>query len=282
MSEQICNKKGLLGFLSYTIGWLVDWMVGKMKWNSKVENMITWENVTEGFDASIFHEDAIFLDLIDNMSTDTWQSVAGTLVCMATVCFLFLRNMLTVFIATASVLSVSIGILGILSWWNVQLDPISMAAMIISIGFSIDIPAHVAYHYCKASEMSSPQARLGNCLTSVGFPAVQAALSTILCVYSSWFAGIYMSQVFVKTIVTCVILCNLHGLVILPAILSIIHWIGAKLTENKIYTTPAERVVNKRLKQIRKNIAKTEIQSNGNRPDLKMDRPPIPDFNDES
>lgn len=44
------------------------------------------------------------------------------------------------------------GILGMLSWWNVELDPISMAAMIISIGFSVDIPAHVAYHYCKASK----------------------------------------------------------------------------------------------------------------------------------
>ncbi|VDM93730.1 unnamed protein product, partial [Onchocerca ochengi] len=171
-------------------------------------------------------------------------------------------------------------ILGTLSWLNVQLDPISMAAMIISIGFSVDIPAHVAYHYCKASEELTPQMRLGNCLTSVGFPALQAALSTILCVCSLWFAGIYMSQIFVKTMVTCVILCNLHGLMILPAILSIIHWTGAQFFENKIYTKPDQRVINKRLKKIRKGIVKTTIKGNNrNQLDLKMDRPPIPDFN---
>ena len=44
-------------------------------------------------------------------------------------------------------------ILGILSWWGIDLDPITMAAMIISIGFSVDIPAHVSYHYYKACKL---------------------------------------------------------------------------------------------------------------------------------
>ncbi|EFO26055.2 hypothetical protein LOAG_02430 [Loa loa] len=276
------GKKKKLKRFFFTTGYhdenLKEWLArGKLlkQWRAIVDKAIY-----ESFHASVYHEDAIFLDLIDNMPTDTWQSIAGTLVCMAAVCFLFLRNMLTVIIATASVLSVCIGILGILSWWNVELDPISMAAMIISTGFSVDIPAHVAYHYCKASEESTSQARLGNCLTSVGFPAVQAALSTILCVYSLWFAGIYMSQVFVKTMVTSVVLCNLHGLVILPAILSIVHRVRGRLDDSKIYSTPAERAVNKRLKQIKKRMAKTtEIQRrNGHQLDLKMDRPAIPEF----
>lgn len=102
------------------------------------------------FSASVFHEDGIFLDLIKNMPSDTWQSVLGTLACMAAVCFLFLNSMFTVIIASSCILSICVGILGILSWWNIDLDPITMAAMIISIGFSIDIPAHVSYHYYQA------------------------------------------------------------------------------------------------------------------------------------
>lgn len=84
------------------------------------------------------------------MPTDTWQSILGTLVCMAMVCFVFLNNWFTVAIASLSVLSICAGILGFLSWWKVDLDPITMAAMIISIGFSVDIPAHVSYHYYQA------------------------------------------------------------------------------------------------------------------------------------
>ncbi|VDP21071.1 unnamed protein product [Onchocerca flexuosa] len=97
----------------------------------------------------------------------------------------------------------------------------------------------------------------------------------MLCLCSLWVAGIYMSQIFVKTMVICVILCNLHGLMILPAILSIIHWIGARSFENEIYTKPSSRDVNKRLEQIKKGIANPKIQGNNrNQLDLKMDRPP--------
>ncbi|VDM59601.1 unnamed protein product [Angiostrongylus costaricensis] len=195
-------------------------------WNERGMMLHSWRKLVDNyseFEPSVFHEDGVYLDLIDNMATDTWQSVLGTLVCMAFVCFIFLNNLFTVAIASLSVLSICAGILGILSWWGVDLDPISMAATIISIGFSVDIPAHVSYHYYQASlqegPMSRPADRLTNCLSSVAFPALQAALSTILCVCSLLFVNLYMAGVFVKTMILCVVLCNLHGLVFIPAIL---------------------------------------------------------------
>ncbi|CAD6196313.1 unnamed protein product [Caenorhabditis auriculariae] len=195
-------------------------------WTQRGKMLTQWRKTVDKypeFGTAVFHEDGVYLDLIDNMPTDTWQSVLGTLVCMAFVCFVFLNNFFTVAIASLSVLSICAGILGILSWWGVDLDPITMAAMIISIGFSVDIPAHVSYHYYQASiqegPLSRPSSRLANCLSSVAFPALQAALSTILCVCSLLFVNLYMAEVFVKTMVLCVVLCNLHGLVFLPAIL---------------------------------------------------------------
>ncbi|WKX92201.1 hypothetical protein Q1695_010322 [Nippostrongylus brasiliensis] len=195
-------------------------------WNQRGVMLHAWRRIVDQypeFKPTVFHEDGVYLDLIDNMTTDTWQSVLGTLVCMAFVCFIFLNNVFTVAIASLSVLSICAGILGILSWWGVDLDPITMAATIISIGFSVDIPAHVSYHYYQASiqegPTSRPADRLANCLSSVAFPAVQAALSTILCVCSLLFVNLYMAGVFVKTMILCVVLCNLHGLVFLPAIL---------------------------------------------------------------
>ncbi|PAV69628.1 hypothetical protein WR25_25042 [Diploscapter pachys] len=195
-------------------------------WTNRGKMLHSWRGVVDKypeFKPSVYHEDGVFLDLIDNMATDTAQSVFGTLACMALVCFIFLNNLFTVAIASLSVLSICAGILGILSLAGTDLDPIVMAAMIISVGFSVDIPAHVSYHYYQASiqegPLSTPSDRLANCLSSVAFPAVQAALSTMLCVSSLLFVNLYMAEVFVKTMVLCVVLCNLHGLVFLPAIL---------------------------------------------------------------
>ncbi|KAL7074554.1 hypothetical protein ACQ4LE_006640 [Meloidogyne hapla] len=217
------NKSGHLERFFFTTGYHGE----KLEvWTERGKLLKEWRAVVDkyspDFDASVFHEDAVFLDLIDNMPTDTWQSVLGTLVCMAFVCFAFLSSMFTVIFASSCVLSICCGILGILSWWSIDLDPITMAAMIISIGFSVDIPAHVSYHYYQASirELNAtPEMKLVNCLSSVAFPALQAALSTIFCVCSLLFVKLYMAEVFVKTMVLCVVLCNLHGLLFLPAFL---------------------------------------------------------------
>jgi len=96
-----------------------------------------------------------------------------------------------------------------------------MAAMIISVGFSVDIPAHVSYHYHSAGfhgEVGVKE-RLRATLASVGFPAVQvrllgigppiflhnplnvglqASLSTNLCVLSLLFVPLYMAHVSVE------------------------------------------------------------------------------------
>jgi hypothetical protein len=61
------------------------------------------------FDLSVYNEDNVFFDLIDNMPTDTWQSILGTLICMAVVCFVFLFHIHTVIIATGCVLSICVG-----------------------------------------------------------------------------------------------------------------------------------------------------------------------------
>nr|CDJ81478.1 Patched domain containing protein [Haemonchus contortus] len=185
------------------------------------------------FNVSVYYDDAIYLDLIENMPTDTWQSGVATICCMAIVCLIFMWDPYTVVVTTAVIASIMTGILGILSWTGTELDPIVMAALIISIGFSVDIPAHVSFHYYAAAAHLSPpitvRRRLHYCLSSVGFPALQASLSTSLCVLALLLVSIYMSQVFVKTMIICMTLCVLHGLLLIPCLLSITDPIVSRL-----------------------------------------------------
>ncbi|ETN81507.1 hypothetical protein NECAME_08475 [Necator americanus] len=189
------------------------------------------------FNVTVYYDDGIYLDLIENMPTDTWQSGVATICCMAIVCFIFMWDLPTVLITTGVIASIMTGILGLLSWTGTDLDPIVMAALIISIGFSVDIPAHVSYHYYSAGSHIPPpitaRRRLRYCLSSVGFPALQASLSTSLCVLALLLVSIYMSQVFVKTMIICMTLCVLHGLVLIPCLVSIADPVLIKLQRSK-------------------------------------------------
>uniref|UniRef100_A0A158PAF3 SSD domain-containing protein n=1 Tax=Angiostrongylus cantonensis TaxID=6313 RepID=A0A158PAF3_ANGCA len=183
------------------------------------------------FNTTVYYDDGIYLDLIENMPTDTWQSCTATICCMAIVCFIFMCDFFPVVITVGVITSIMIGILGILSWTGTELDPIVMAALIISIGFSVDIPAHVSFHYHSAGNNKS--LRLRFCLSSVGLPALQASLSTSLCVLSLLMVTIYMSQAFVKTMILCVVLCVIHSLLFIPCLISAVDSLSSMLRHFK-------------------------------------------------
>jgi hypothetical protein len=53
--------------------------------------------------------ESIFLDMIDQMPSDTWQSILATLAFMALICFIFMYNTFTVVVTTAVIASVCTG-----------------------------------------------------------------------------------------------------------------------------------------------------------------------------
>lgn len=63
------------------------------------------------FNVTVFVDDAIFLDLIDNMGTDAWQSAVGILICMALISFIFLYDPFTVAVVSAAIISIMTGLL---------------------------------------------------------------------------------------------------------------------------------------------------------------------------
>ena len=72
---------------------------------------------------------------------------------------------------------------------GMTMDPVVMAAVIISIGFSVDIPAHVSYHFHTAKWTEDDQGRkiprsveerVRKAFSSVGFPALQASICKLI------------------------------------------------------------------------------------------------------
>uniref|UniRef100_A0A1I7UEV2 SSD domain-containing protein n=1 Tax=Caenorhabditis tropicalis TaxID=1561998 RepID=A0A1I7UEV2_9PELO len=204
-------------------------------WDDRIQIMQDWRDIADSYESlnvSVWNVNAMFVDQMRSLKGLAIQNAMVTLACMAAVCVVFIRNPLSVGLATAAILSISIGVTGYLCFWDLDLDPVTLCAVIVSIGMSVDFVAHVACHYqvrykefeedgiLKKIEMKTPESRVVNSLSNVLWPMVQSAFSTLLCVLPLAILQNYLPMVFVKTILLVVIWGMFHGLVLLPCILA--------------------------------------------------------------
>ena len=103
--------------------------------------------------------------------------------------------------------------------WGVNLDGVALINLIMCIGFSVDFSAHISYHYLTEAN-KTPDERIRGSLYALGIPILQGAGSTILGVFGLAFAPSYLFVTFFKMIFLVITLGILHGLVLLPVLLS--------------------------------------------------------------
>lgn len=83
-------------------------------WFERMQLFNKWRTIVDSyseFNATVYHEEGIFMDLVKNMPTDAWQSTLATLVCISAICFIFMFNINTVCVVTAIIASIIIGVL---------------------------------------------------------------------------------------------------------------------------------------------------------------------------
>ncbi|VDD85920.1 unnamed protein product [Enterobius vermicularis] len=198
-------------------------------WLDRASLMLKWREAAarwKKFNVTIYSENSPVFEGIFGLKGTTVQTATITLVCMLGVCVLFVPSAVGVVTAGWAICSISLGVFGFLSWWGLDLDPVTMSAIVMSIGFSVDYTAHVSYHFQRARLTLSPESTKTECLMctldSIGWPMMQAAISTLVCFLPVAFHHDYTPSVFVRTITLVVGWGLLHGLVLLPAIFAAI------------------------------------------------------------
>lgn len=145
--------------------------------------------------------------------------VVGALVMML-ISFIFIPNVLCSLWVAFSVISIEIGVAGYMALWKVNLDSISMINLIMCIGFSVDYTAHICYAY-MSSKAKHPDEKVKECLYALGLPILQGSVSTILGVLALILAESYIFLVFFKMVFLVVFFGAMHGLFLLPVLLSL-------------------------------------------------------------
>ncbi|KAE8743815.1 hypothetical protein FOCC_FOCC009525 [Frankliniella occidentalis] len=170
--------------------------------------------------ASVFHPYFVFFDQFMLVRPTTIQCMIIGALIMMVISFIFIPNVLCSLWVAFSIISIEIGVAGYMCLWDIHLDSISMINLIMCIGFSVDFTAHICYAY-MSSKAASSEERVRECLHSLGLPIFQGATSTILGIIALVLADSYIFLVFFKMVFMVIFFGAMHGLFLLPVLLSI-------------------------------------------------------------
>ncbi|RZF35136.1 hypothetical protein LSTR_LSTR009442 [Laodelphax striatellus] len=168
---------------------------------------------------SVFHPYFVYFDQFELVRPTSIQAMIVGAVIMMIISFIFIPNILCSLWVAFCIVSIETGVAGYMSLWDVNLDTISMINLIMCIGFSVDFTAHICYAY-MSSKAELPEEKLRESLHSLGLPIFQGAISTILGVAALVLADSYIFLVFFKMIFLVVFFGAIHGMLLLPVLLT--------------------------------------------------------------
>lgn len=176
----------------------------------------------------VFNQLFVLFDQFLLIRDTSIQAVGVATAVMMVISFIFIPIPSCALWVAFSIFSIEIGVVGYMSLWNVNLDAISMINLILCIGFSVDYSAHITYAYIS-SEHKDRNMRMRNALHSLGLPIAQGSVSTLIGIVVLNAAPSYIFTVFFKTVFLVILFAAIHGLLLLPVLLSLTDgWCSGK------------------------------------------------------
>jgi len=151
---------------------------------------------------------------------NTLQDIFIAIICMIIISLLLIPSVIGAILITLAIVSINVGLVGFMTWWSVNLDAISMISVLMSVGFAVDLSAHITYAFTVEKGQTATERAISG-LEHMGYPVVQGALATLLGVSALATVDAYTIVTFFKTIFIVLLLGLLHGLVLLPVILKL-------------------------------------------------------------
>lgn len=95
-----------------------------------------------------------FMDQYALVVPNSLQNLLIALGCMMLISILLIPHLLSALCVAFSIVSISFGVIGLMSLWSVDFDVIAMITMTMSVGFSVDFSAHISHGYVTSKQVS--------------------------------------------------------------------------------------------------------------------------------
>lgn len=172
------------------------------------------------YNLSSFYFMYLFVDQYEEVLPNTLQEIYGGTIFMILIAVFFIPSAVCTLWVVLAILSIDAGVFGLMTFWDINLDVISMICIILSIGFSVDFTAHIAYSFVVIKGKTTVD-KATAALESLAWPIVQGGLATTMGVVVLAGSDSYIQVAFCKTVFIVIFLGLVHGLVFLPVVLSV-------------------------------------------------------------
>ncbi|XP_047741343.1 patched domain-containing protein 3-like isoform X2 [Hyalella azteca] len=201
-----------------------------------MQDLRQWADESK-FNVTVYHPMFIYFDHLTIVRSTILKAIAYAALTMVLICVIFIPNPISSLCVGVAIVSIETGVIGYMSLWGVNFDVVSMIQLIMCIGFSVDFTAHISYSYL-AAKVGTPEERVRECMTSLGLPVMQGALSTLIGILPLMLIPSYMFTTFFKTVFLVIFFGTIHGIFLMPVFLSMFE---SMLRNGKVRVLDEER-----------------------------------------
>jgi len=146
---------------------------------------------------------------------------------VAAVCVVFVITIILIpkisaaLLVILSVVVTIVDVLGFMWLWGLTIDGVTVVYTVIAIGLAVDYSAHIGEAYVLSTAKTRND-KVVDALNRVGASVFNGAFSTFLAVAAMGLSQTYVFRVFFRQFFLVTSLGSVHGLIVLPALLSIV------------------------------------------------------------
>ena len=120
------------------------------------------------------------------------------------------------------ILMIDIDLLGLVYWWGLSINAITICIIVMSIGLAVDYNVHIVHCWLTVTEKEG-KSRIVLAMDEIGVSVLHGAISTFLAVIIMAFGKNFVFEVFFKLFIGIILYGVSHGLILCPIILSFLN-----------------------------------------------------------